>query len=342
MNKLWYLFVFVLMIVSCGSDDDCDCPDTIPCCEDVKEEPFSWKGAHILWLGTSIPAGDGNKSYPSYVAEKLGATVYNESVGGSTIRASLYHGSWKGMEWYAVSRSLSHTIAEKEQFIKYFASGLDKDARIVADGEFGWKDFCSRCPDTLTDSEKELILSCSYENKIINKYLDTAHADFIVRPDVIVIDHGYNDLAHSSYDNYDRGTALSVPENPYDRSRYIGAVNYIINVITEYSPEQKIILMGHFEKEYVPAIHLGQLNLFGYWKDEYPGFKLWNELGWTQDINPETGLTYLQTNLQDNLHPHTDTRIDPESGYKLAIKQIGDACVSFFERLYDTDTNKQE
>lgn len=301
------------------------------------EEENFWKGKVILWLGTSIPEGGGPKSYPVYVAEKLEATVYNESSGGSTARAFLYHGTCKGMSWLAASRALSHTIAEKESLIEHYYSGLDENGNIAAGGVYGWKDLCDSAPEELTEADKERMLSCSYENKLIHKYLDRSHSDFIVRPDVIVIDHGYNDLSHGHYDNYTRSEAIAVPADVNDRRRYIGAVNFIVNTIREYYPDQKIIFIGHFENEFVPVVHLGQLNLFDYWKDEYPAFKLWEVLGWTQDINPETGLTYLQTNCPDNLHPHKDERIDEETGYRVAIKQIGEACYNYFVDLYSEE-----
>ncbi|WP_251280149.1 hypothetical protein, partial [Enterobacter hormaechei] len=48
-----------------------------------------WKGKKIVWLGTSIPAGSGANAYPYMLAQRLGATIANQSVGSSPIRGGL-------------------------------------------------------------------------------------------------------------------------------------------------------------------------------------------------------------------------------------------------------------
>ena len=86
-----------------------------------------WRGKKIVWFGTSIPAGvvnagesGGNGSYPERIGEILGATVYNESVGSSRVRAGNHivrtdkdPFGWSGMSPTGILYSLSLSSKEK-------------------------------------------------------------------------------------------------------------------------------------------------------------------------------------------------------------------------------------
>lgn len=306
---------------------DYECPEGY-----FKEPGWTWEGKHILWIGTSIPAGGGDvDSYPAYVAQKLKATIHNEAIGGSVIRAYNSKGSWVNIDW-PMSQSLSQTLEEKQFLIDYFDAGLNQYGEITPSGTYGWKHLTNLAPKSLSDEDAEHIRNSSYEYLLVAKYLDSSNPAFIVHPDVIVIDHGFNDMLYK-YDDTDR-IALTVPKNPYDRNHFIGACNFIVQQIRNYQPNQKIIFIGHYEYARHERVYKAQLNLFDYWKDEYPSFKLWDALEWTQEIDPSTGLTITKTNMPDDLHPYTDQRINPETGYKLAIEQIGEACYGFFKDLY--------
>ena len=166
---------------------------------------------------------------------------------------------------------------------------------------------------------------------MIQKYLDPKSSNFITTPDLIVIDHGHNDLVMDWYDDNETN-AISVPLIRDDRNRFIGAVNYLIDIILKYNPHQKIAFIGHYESARKQRIYLAQTTLFEYWS-RFPSLKLWEELNWTQDIDPETGKTVTQTMMPDDLHPYSDTRIDKESGFKVAIKTIGDCCYKFIRNI---------
>ncbi len=133
------------------------------------------------------------------------------------------------------------------------------------------------------------------------------------------------------YDD-NEANAIAVPAIRNDRNRFIGAVNYIIDIILEYNPNQKIAFIGHYESDRKQRVYLGQSTLFEYWS--FPSLKLWEELNWTQNIDPETGKTITQTMMSDDLHPYSDTRIDEDSGFKVAIKIIGDCCYKFIEEAF--------
>lgn len=145
--------------------------------------------ANVLWVGTSIPAGDiqfsnngttqsttsdlGSNNYPKMVADALGFNLYNNSRGSSF--ACFYPSSddgtsnWAGKEWTEYQNevykgySLSASMAQVEE--KFGPNGLN-------------------VPDWLLNSFK----SYSYESLII-PYIDGT----IASCDTVIIDHGYND-----------------------------------------------------------------------------------------------------------------------------------------------------
>lgn len=145
--------------------------------------------ANVLWVGTSIPAGDiqfsnngttqsttsdlGSNNYPKMVADALGFNLYNNSRGSSF--ACFYPSSddgtsnWAGKKYTEYQNevykgySLSASMAQVEE--KFGPNGLN-------------------VPDWLLNSFK----SYSYESLII-PYIDGT----IASCDTVIIDHGYND-----------------------------------------------------------------------------------------------------------------------------------------------------
>ena len=143
----------------------------------------------VLWIGTSIPAGDiqhgnngttqstttnlGSNNYPKMVADALGFTLYNNARGSSFV--CFYPSSedgtnaWAGKDWSEYSSevwkgySLSASFAQVDE--KFGPNGLN-------------------CPQWLINNFK----SYSYESLII-PYIDGTLASC----DTVVIDHGYND-----------------------------------------------------------------------------------------------------------------------------------------------------
>ena len=143
----------------------------------------------VLWIGTSIPAGDiqhgnngttqstttnlGSNNYPKMIADALGFTLYNNARGSSFV--CFYPPSedgtnaWAGKDWSEYSSevwkgySLSASFAQVDE--KFGPNGLN-------------------CPQWLINNFK----SYSYESLII-PYIDGTLASC----DTVVIDHGYND-----------------------------------------------------------------------------------------------------------------------------------------------------
>ena len=90
-----------------------------------------WVGKKIVWLGTSIPAAgkDGlnnRHTYPAFVGDILGATVFNEAVGSSAVHCKIPgnisvsnpYGFMSNFE--AVSRCITNSLVEMEWIIEHF------------------------------------------------------------------------------------------------------------------------------------------------------------------------------------------------------------------------------
>lgn len=145
--------------------------------------------ANVLWIGTSIPAGDiqfgnngttqsvtsdlGSNNYPKMVADALGFNLYNNARGASFV--CFYPSSedgtanWAGKDWTEYQNevhkgySLAASMAQVEE--KFGPNGLN-------------------IPEWLLNNFK----SYSYESLII-PYIDGTLASC----DTVIIDHGYND-----------------------------------------------------------------------------------------------------------------------------------------------------
>jgi hypothetical protein len=300
----------------------------------------------ILWLGTSIPE-QGNStgdSYPHLVADKLGMTLYNESLGSSMVRAANYLGTIKGMYYEPVLRSLSMTIAEKQAILDNWTSGLNSDGVVTPGGTYGWRDLLLGTPPANYTSyaSAETILSWSYENKLVAKYLDTTHEDFVESPDIFVFDHGHNDLNVWNYDqdgaNNGDTNAIAIPNPVNSRNRFCGAMNYLIDIILSYNPRAVIVFVGHYENDRKTRIYQAQQNIAAY--RNYPLLKLWELLGFTQKTITTTGYWSNSTTwnnsggaptsrtmtsiwMYDDLHPAT----------MAARQHIASKLIGFFKAL---------
>lgn len=93
---------------------------------------------------------------------------------------------------------------------------------------------------------------------------------------------------------------------------YNGAFDFIVNKILTYNPRARIIMIGEYENQKYPTISENQLIASQRW--EFPLYKQWENLGWSQQpilVNGEYK-SMLNIIIPDNLHPHTDT-----TGYAL-------------------------
>ena len=244
-----------------------------------------WYGKKIAWFGTSIPAGgyvglNNSNSYPMMIGKMLGATVYNEAIGSSSMccrkKSQITEKNPYGFNgnYEQVSRCLTNTIEEMQWVIDNWDSDI----------------WTSNKPTSKpSGSVAQQILDNSYENKLMRRLGDG-------RCDLYVIDHGHNEVWESS--------ALQQPtDDMYDRSTVQGAFNFIIGKILTDNPKARILLIGEYEDQRNPWVKQVQTVCADYWN--LPIMPLWDLTGWSQRII--NGKTILNTWLPDNIHPHSDT-----------------------------------
>ena len=260
----------------------------------------------IVWFGTSIPAGgvgiisDGYEGpYPNRLGQMLGATVYNEAVGSSNMRAGT-HGSYVtaddpmgygGMS--AVGLMLSFTL-----------SSAEKQA-ICDNWDSKWKDIVTWYGDQVDMANIDYYKSTSWD-AILPKYLTGGS---VGRCDVYVFDCGYNDQS--------RGLGFTdladVPTNPTDRRYFFGAMRFIAEKIYADNPQAKIILVGHYSTNQwqggMSTKYLCNAQTELAENLSLPLFKTWEHIGFTF-ISFESGSTTIVPAiswLPDGIHPSSDT-----------------------------------
>ena len=91
-----------------------------------------------------------------------------------------------------------------------------------------------------------------------------------------------------------------------------GGFDFIVNKILTYNPRARIVMIGEYENQKYPTISENQLIASERW--EFPIYKQWENLGWSQMPILSNGqyMSMLNIIIPDNLHPHTD-----QSGFAL-------------------------
>ena len=139
--------------------------------------------ASVLWLGTSIPAGDISidpqqlNTYPKMVADALGFDLYNMAKAGSVVSWYPQSPSWTTSAQVAAEFATAYCLSATRQEIydKYYT--VLETIRQNEGLSTTWRD------DYLND-----FMDSSYETRII-PYIDGT----IAKCDGVVIDHGFND-----------------------------------------------------------------------------------------------------------------------------------------------------
>ena len=279
-----------------------------------------WTSKKIWWCGTSIPAGSDSTlgseetiagMYPKQVGINLGATVYNEAVGGSMCRANVRTGDYNGANISNITSALSMTEEEVESFIANY------DTLRQLPKNNAW-------PSTLSSSNLSRLRNASFEKKLL-PYLNGTKQF----PDLFVIDHGHNDwkynksdgnsditleptlaniqsgeLAEDTYmtannnENLEKffGSLADIPSGKKEafvasvnRNCYIGAINFIVTLILKYNPHARFVFISNYEFEngdgpgYAPLIN-AQESLAKSWA--FPLCEVYKYLGFSNHIIP--------------------------------------------------------
>lgn len=307
----------------------------------------------VLWLGTSIPAGDiqhgnngttqstttdlGSNNYPKMVADALGFTLYNNARGSSFV--CFYPPEEDGTSNWAGASDWTEYQDETWKGFSLAASFAQVDEKFGPNG--------LNCPEWLVNQFK----SYSYESLVI-PYIDGTLASC----DTVVIDHGYNDRAviinQASWYPGDGETQfvagagrswLKTLQDPFEQTNtteslfqsawwndesvnskkhYFNAMIFICKKIWAVNPRIKIIIGNYFAKK---------SNVFGaeYSNDRLGEFVcLANSAiaNWLQvkcvNVADQTGLynrnlpagNDFQLFCPDGVHPHSD-----ETGHSNSI-----------------------
>ena len=143
--------------------------------------------ANVLWVGTSIPAGnvvDGvPNNYPQMVADALGFNLYNNSIGASFVTYYPNNG---------IVNDESYNWQKKADIKEYVGYCLSATKQDVEDKFRPILERIKANDSTMTDDDIEHYIGvwkwASYEDRII-PYIDGT----IASCDTVIIDHGYND-----------------------------------------------------------------------------------------------------------------------------------------------------
>lgn len=275
------------------------------CYIDTEIQPDTWREKTIGYYGTSIQASGTEgynhpESYPRLLGGLLGANLVNHAVGESSIHCKDYTLISTSNPYGFVSdfkncaRCLTNTTTEMQWIIDNFNSGV----------------FTTNVPSSLSDDDKALILSCSYENRLL-PYLDST--------DLFVFDHGHNDLADSGTHAYDSLVATHGTKNLYS---YVGAMNFLVDIIKTNNPRARIVQISEYDYNTNKAGVDKQRKFAEIWG--IPFFELYKQTGWSSPITIVTtgywgddgywvasggvsqNLTIRQMHMKDDLHPHTD------------------------------------
>ena len=150
----------------------------------------------ILWIGTSIPCGNGDNSYPRMIAKATGCEIVNNAVGGSFVSYPIYGtGPGAGIEqtWNKVKDAedgLPYTMCLSSTY-------ADVDARYRSILERIAKNSYSTVAEqtAAVEGTLDLFKSFSYESLII-PYINGEKDNCTT----IVIDHGFNDRLNITWE----------------------------------------------------------------------------------------------------------------------------------------------
>lgn len=275
-----------------------------------------WYGKKIVWFGTSIPAGviddgqqEGEGSYPTRIGDMLGATVYNESIGGSAVRAGDEHAitandpmGYGGMSAPGLMLSLSLSSSEKQA--------------IFDNWDSKWKNIITYNQDLI------VVDNPVYTNMYKNASWDILLAKYLTggsvgQCDLYVFDHGYND----SVKTYGFADLPTIPATADNRTYFIGAMTFLINKILSDNPKAHICFIGHWSNDKgtgnnsTALVAEAQEKIADIWK--YQLCKTWEKIGWSSNFITSNGVTkpVYQFWCIDGVHPASDTSGDALQHY---------------------------
>lgn len=155
------------------------------------------KGKKVLWIGTSIPQGNVVVNYPAMVDDAMNCTVMNNAVGGSLVLLES-NGDWV---LQTTKADWDTHVVESYEGIQYSFKHLQAGglAQKHTEAEQNYRDQLmeiSQNDKAWVDEQILAIQSLSYESKIL-PHIDPARGgDY----EVVIIDHGFNDVVKMAFE----------------------------------------------------------------------------------------------------------------------------------------------
>lgn len=154
--------------------------------EAVENQTIPDARSKVLWLGTSIPAGDVSidpeqkNTYPYMVADALGFELYNQAKAGSLVTWYSQTPNWTTSAQVAAEFPTAYCLSATRQEIRDKYYNVLNTIRRNEGLSTTWRD------NYLND-----FMDSSFETRIL-PYIDGTIADC----NVVVIDHGFNDRSN--------------------------------------------------------------------------------------------------------------------------------------------------
>ena len=250
----------------------------------------------VLWLGTSIPS---MSAYPLVASQRLGLRCINRAVGSSFVVFDSAQ-----VERPKLHEGFCLTASSEEKRRKF--------AKALASGALSAADF-------------EVMQFTSYD-RLLLPALDSV--------DYVVIDHGFNDRASiaRTLRAIDQGEPFDWESR--DRSHFVGALNFLIDLIAQHNPKAKIIIGGYFQNTLntssMPSAAVCELQARYAQRKGLPLLDVWRHLDFGASYVPNSqhyldefnaqydtdyvnlfpdaagNVTRFQYYCPDGVHPHTD------------------------------------
>lgn len=234
-------------------------------------------GENVLWVGTSIPAGNAALNYPAEVDRAMTCKVTNVAVGGSLVCPQIDN-SWITADHYtAYNDAVALTL-------KLMGGGLSQTKAEIRSLYRDRLLSVSNRNTTWADQVVADMQSLSYESLII-PYIDgTISSQDGGNCTTVILDHGFNDLGNMIYiagvfstpgehvrgyeylrqmrdgektvEQYEQ-EILAHPAKPSIRASYIHAMAKVIRAIQDVANKRNInirIIIGNYFALYSPYV----------------------------------------------------------------------------------------
>ena len=236
-------------------------------------------GKKVLWVGTSIPQGNAYLNYPALVDDALTCTIKNNAVGGSLVLKEI------NADWVTGTTQTdwdTHVVSSydgESYSLRHLQAGGLAQSHDQAEMYRSKLKNITGVTDTWVEEQMRKIKSLSYESVILPFIDPDQGGDY----DVVILDHGFNDLQKLAFEAGGHMTAAEYEDwgdvwgytylmnvksklidleqyksdfnsNPNltadgrtgDDSSYIIAMSKIIEAIKATNPNVKIIIGNYF------------------------------------------------------------------------------------------------